>query len=362
MPEPVLAAGALEIAESDRHERLARLQPLAPQLAGQPCRLAQQENQPRVVVRLVDRQRGVARDRGAILLLHHDWLGPFAPGKEPQLLSPNAEAFAQEDRRHAGHVAKRVRPECGQRPSAASAAAGQLVHRPIRQKLPLAPDRNLAEPGLGRARRQLGRPHRRAQPGGHRHADRALDLRPQPVHVTDRAAAAPDVALHRGEVEEPLVDRCRQQRRRVALHHPEHLPRDAAVIVVVRPGQHTVRAEPPSLEAGCAGSDAVALGQAVGRDDDAIARAPAADPHRPTGERRVYGDLATGEKGVAIDMQDTGWRSLGHSGHEHRNRAGSRQRRNAEWDKLNHQTALGQALGLQKTTEKLGFSSSATVL
>ncbi|MED5495604.1 MAG: hypothetical protein VYB58_07745, partial [Verrucomicrobiota bacterium] len=65
---------------------------------------------------------------------------------------------------------------------------------------------------------------------------------------------------------------------------------------------------------------------------------------------------------VAIDMQDTGWRSLGHSGHEHCNRAGSRQRRNAEWDKLNHQTALGQALGLQKTTEKLGFSSSAIVL
>ena len=334
MLKPVLAAGALKITEPNADEQFPRLQPFAAELAGQPRGFAQQKNQSRVVVRLVNRQRGAAGDGGAVLLLHLDRFGPFAAGEQPQLLPPDAEAFAQEHRRHPGHVAERVRAERGQRTLAPFSAAGEFAQRPVGQKLPLAAGRDFAEPRLGRAGCQLGRPHRAAQAGRHRHADRALDLLAQPVHVIRRRRLAPDVALHRGEIQKALVDRRRQQRRRVPLHHAKHVAGDAAIVVVVRLGQDAVRAEAPGLEAGGASLDAEALGQAVGGDDDTVAFAAAADPHRSARERRVHGDLATGEKRVAIDMQDAELLSLGHSDRECRNRAGPGQPASPGRDKL----------------------------
>ena len=330
----MLAAGPLKITEPNVDEQFPRLQTFAAELAGQPRGFAQQKNQPGVVVRLVNRQRGATGDGRAILLLHLDRLGPFAACKQPQLLAPDAEAFAQQHRRHPGHVAECVRAERGKGAFAPFSAASEFAQRPVCQKFLLAAGRYFAKPRLGRAGRQLGRPHRATQAGRHRHADRALDLLAQPVHVIRRRRTAPDVALHRGEIQKALVDRRREQRRRVPFHHAEHVAGDAPVVVVVRLGQHAVRAEALGLEAGGAGPDAEALGQAVGGDDDAVARAPAADPHRPAGERRVHRDLATGEKRVAIDVQDAELLGLGHSGGECRNQAKPGQSASPGRDKL----------------------------
>ena len=334
MLKPVLAAGALEVAESDRHEQLARLQSFAPELTGQPCGFAQQKNQPRVVVRLVDRQCGAAGDGGAILDLDLDRLGPFTAREQPQLLPPDTKAFAQEHRRHPCHVAERMRTKRGQSALAPLAHTGEFAQWSISQKLPLAAGRDFAEPRLGRAGCQLGRPHRATQAGRHRYADRSPNLLTQPVHVLRRRRLAPDVALHRGEVEETLVDRRRQQRRCVTLHHAKHIAGDSPVIVIVRLGQHAMRTKAPGLKTGGASPDAKPLGQAVGGNHDAVAFAAAADPHRPARERRVHRDFATGEKRVAIDMQNSKLWHLRHSGGECLNPAKLRQSTSPERDKL----------------------------
>ena len=120
----------------------------------------------------------------------------------------------------------------------------------------------------------------------------------------------------------------------VAFHHAKHVAGDAAVVVVVRLGQHAVRAESLGLEACGAGLDAKALGQAVGGDDNAVALAAAADPHRSARERRVHRDLATGEKRVAVDVQDAELWSLGHSGRECGRRAWPGQSASPGRDKL----------------------------
>jgi len=114
MLKTMLAAGALEVAEPNADEQFPRLQPFAAELAGQPRGFAQQKNQPRIVVRLVNRQRGATGYGGAILDHDLDRLGPFAAGEQPQLLSPDAEAFSQQHRRHLRHVAERVRAERGE--------------------------------------------------------------------------------------------------------------------------------------------------------------------------------------------------------------------------------------------------------
>ncbi|MDC0277121.1 hypothetical protein OAK90_01565, partial [bacterium] len=119
-----------------------------------------------------------------------------------------------------------------------------------------------------------------------------------------------------------------------AFHHAKHVTGNAAIIVVMRLGQDAVRAEALGLEACGAGLDAEALGQAVRGDNDAVARAPAADPHRSAGERRVHRDLATGEKRVAVDVQDAELWSLGHSGSECGRRAWPGQSASPGRDKL----------------------------
>ena len=65
-----------------------------------------------------------------------------------------------------------------------------------------------------------------------------------------------------------------------------------------------MRAEPGRLKAGHAGLHAGLLGEAVGGNHDAVTAPPAADPNRPALQLAVQRDLATGEKTVAIDMQN----------------------------------------------------------
>ena len=129
----------------------------------------------------------------------------------------------------------------------------------------------------------------------------------------------PDEAFHRGEIEEALINRSRQQCRRIPLHHAKHLARYAAVIIVVRLDQNTVWTKPLGLEASRTGADTVTFGLVVGSDDDAITGSPATDPYRPTGKRGVHRYLATGKKSVSVDVKNAQLLSLGHSGDEYRN-------------------------------------------
>ena len=72
----------------------------------------------------------------------------------------------------------------------------------------------------------------------------------------------------------------------------------------MRPAQDAARTKSLRLETRHAGLDAEFLGRAIGRDDDAVAAPPAADPDRATLQFGIQGDLATGEETVAIHVQD----------------------------------------------------------
>ena len=115
---------------------------------------------------------------------------------------------------------------------------------------------------------------------------------------------APDVPVHRGEIEKTLVNRDGHECRGIFFEDMEHLCRKPPVFVIVRPAQNPLRAKPLRFEARHAGFDAEFFCRAIGGDDDAVPAPAAADPDRAALQLLIQGNLATGEEAVAIHVQD----------------------------------------------------------
>ena len=158
--------------------------------------------------------------------------------------------------------------------------------------------------GLGRVRRQLGQPRGIGQAGGHGQFHFAQNPLADFLHIFFRRRVAPDVPVHRREIEKAFVNRDRHERRRIFFEHVEHLLPRAAVFVVVRPAQNAARTKPLRLETRHAGFDAEFFRRAIGRDDDAVAAPAAADPDGTALQFLIQRDFATREEAVAVHVQD----------------------------------------------------------
>lgn len=81
----------------------------------------------------------------------------------------------------------------------------------------------------------------------------------------------------------------------------------------MRFAEDAIRAKAFGFEAGGAGLDAVFFGETIGGDDDAVAAPAATDPDGATFQLGVERDLATGEEGISVDVQNAiGPRRTGH--------------------------------------------------
>jgi hypothetical protein len=128
-------------------------------------------------------------------------------------------------------------------------------------------------------RREFGEPRGIGESGGNGQFHLAQNPRADFLHIFFRRRVAPDVLVHRREIEKAFINRNRHQRGRIFLEHAEHFRREPPAFVVMRTAQNTARTKPLRLETSHAGLDAELFRGAICRDDNAITASPAADPN-----------------------------------------------------------------------------------
>ncbi len=305
MLEPVAGANFGEIIEPHGQAELARLHLFPAQLAGEPRGFAQHKGQRGFVIMFVLRQGGAAGDGGAILDLQHEGFVPLAIREQPQLLAPDAEFLFQQHRGQFRDVAEGKGHEGSEGSLAVGANTRHLRHGPVFQEGFFLAGRHFEKAGaLGGIGGEFGELGGVAEAGGHGEARLFQYALADALDVVGGGGVAPDVFVHAGKIQKALVDGIGHEGGRVFLQDQEHLAGQLAVGVIVRFAEDAVGAKALGLEAGGAGLDAVFFGEAVGGDDDAVAAPAAANPDGPAFQPGIERDLATGEEGISVDVQD----------------------------------------------------------
>jgi hypothetical protein len=88
------------------------------------------------------------------------------------------------------------------------------------------------------------------------------------------------------------------------LEDKKHVLGETTILVILRTAKDALGTKPRGFKAGHAGLDAIIFGETVGGDDDAVATAPATDPDGTLLKLGVQCDFATGEKTIAVYVED----------------------------------------------------------
>ena len=304
--EPVADADLGKIIKPNCQAEFPRLHQFPAQLAGEARGFAEHEGQRGFVIMFVLRQGGATGNGGAVFDLQHERFVPLAVREQPQLLAPDAEFLFQQHRRQSGDVAEGEGHKGGERALPVFADAGHFRHGSVFQKFFFRTGGHFEKAGaFGGVGGELGEFGGVRQTSGHGETGFFLYAGADAFDVIGGGGIAPDVFVHRGEIQKTFVDGIRDERGRVFLQNQEHLPGQFAVGIVMRFAENAIGTETLRLEAGGAGLDAVFLGEPVGGDDNTVATPAAADPDGTAFQLGIERDLATGEETIAIHMQDS---------------------------------------------------------